>query len=187
MDPNRTLRHVVEALEAADIAYMVTGSIAGSYHGIPRSTQDIDLVVEGTEDQLARFLSGLARRDFYVSPEAMREAVRERGQFNVIDRATAWKVDLIVKKDRDFSRIEFERRQRDETMGIPLWIATAEDTILSKLEWAKHHESRRQLEDVVGILRTTGSELDEAYLRRWASRLDLEEEWQRARVMSEGD
>lgn len=181
MNPEQTLGDVVEALGAAGIDYMVTGSVAGSYHGVPRSTKDIDLVVEGTEAQLLSFARALSRKDFYVSDEAVREAVRSRGQFNVVDRRTAWKVDLILRKDREFSRTEFSRRKEEEASGTSLWIATAEDVILAKLEWAKRTDSERQLDDVGGILQTQGDSLDREYLEKWVAALGLDEQWKAVR------
>lgn len=181
MNPDRTLEDVIEALGAAGIDYMVTGSVAGSYHGVPRSTRDIDLVVDGTETAFLSFAEAISRKDFYVSEDAVREAVKSRGQFNVIDRRTAWKVDLIVRKDREFSRIEFARRKEEEFSGSPLWIATPEDVVLAKLEWAKLTDSERQLEDVAGILQTQGESLDIAYIERWVTTLCLKEQWQAVR------
>lgn len=185
MNPRKTLETVVDALSTAGVDYMVTGSIAASFHGLPRSTQDIDLVVEGGEDQLLHFARILSDEGFYVSPDAVREAVRERGQFNVIDRRTAWKVDLILRKDRAFSETEFSRRTRADALGISLWLATAEDVILSKLEWATLTGSERQIEDVVGILRAQGEELEDGYLRRWIHELGLDGPWERARERSD--
>lgn len=188
MSLEETLGTVVGALRAARIDYMLTGSIAGSYHGVPRSTQDIDVVVEGTEDALLDFARMLSNEGFYVSEEAVRGAVENRGQFNVIDRRNAWKVDLILRKDREFSRTEFARRTREEALGFSVWPATAEDMILAKLEWARRTGSERQIDDVVGILRSQGEEaLDREYLEKWAEELGVEEEWRRALERSGGE
>jgi len=110
-----------------------------------------------------------------------REALRARRQFNVIDAASAFKVDLIVRKNRPFSFEEFARRQPAELAGIPVALATAEDTILSKLEWAKQGGgSERQLGDVAGIIDVKGSELDREYIHRWAAALGVLDLWRRA-------
>lgn len=186
MNPEETLREVIAALESAGIGYMLTGSIAGSYHGIPRSTQDIDLVVDGSEAQLLAFARKTAAKGYYVSEEAIREAVEIRGQFNVIDPRSAWKVDLILRKDRDFSRTEFSRRTKEEALGLTLWVATAEDVILAKLEWARLTGSERQFSDIAGILKSQGDGLDQSYVDRWASVLGVEDEWQRVRRGVEG-
>jgi hypothetical protein len=88
--------------------------------------------------------------------------------FNVIETVSGWKVDLIVRKDRPFSEAEFARRRRLEVLGVDMMIASPEDVVLSKLEWARLGGSERQLDDVRGVLRLQGSALDVAYLRRWA-------------------
>jgi hypothetical protein len=101
--------------------------------------------------------------------------------FNVIEISTAWKLDLIIRKARPFSVEEMQRREAATILGVGVSIATPEDTIIAKLEWAKHGASDRQLEDVAGILRVRGSDLDVAYIERWVAELELTEQWQRAR------
>jgi len=88
------------------------------------------------EAPLERIVRGLDAAQYYVSPEAVEEAWRRRGQFNVVDLASGWKTDLILCKDRPFSRSEFERRERGIVFGTEVFVAAAEDTILAKLEWA---------------------------------------------------
>jgi hypothetical protein len=160
------LRRMVSALEQAGVPYMLTGSIASSYHGEGRASQDIDLVIAPDEAQLRAFLRSLPSPSYYVSADAALDALRRRTQFNVIDMASGWKVDLIVRRDRRFSRIEFDRRLTVDALGIRLTIATAEDVVLSKLEWAKLGASERQLEDVAGILRDPQTTLDREYIQQ---------------------
>jgi len=80
--------------------------------------------------------------------------------FNVIDLRTGWKIDLIIRKSRAFSREEFGRRQRLSLQGISFSVASAEDVILSKLEWSKLSQSQRQIEDAAGILKIQRSSLN---------------------------
>ena len=105
--------------------------------------------------------------------------------FNVIDFQTGIKVDLIFAKQRPFSRQEFQRREQTQIMGVECPVVTAEDSILSKLEWAKLTESERQLSDADGVCRVNSSSLDIAYLRKWASELQVEDLLQR--VLSDTD
>ena len=179
MTPEAVLRQVIGALERAGIEYMLTGSFASSYHGVPRATQDIDLVIDGNEDQILGFARELSAAGFYVSEVAATEAVSLRGPFNVIDQSTGWKVDLILRRDRPFSRNEFSRRTLEEAFGFPLFVATAEDTLLAKLEWSGLVDSEQQLRDAVGIVRSQGERLDRAYIRRWARELGLMDQWER--------
>jgi len=168
-------------LQHAGIASMVVGSFASSYHGEPRMTRDLDVVIDPTSDSLGRLLDRLQAAGFYADRVAARQAVAERTQFNVIDPASGWKVDLIIRKERAFSRGEFERRQAAALPMGQVAIATAEDTILAKLEWGRSGESERQLRDVAGIVAVSGPQLDLVYLDRWADQLGVRESWERVR------
>jgi hypothetical protein len=173
-------RRVIGALEQAEIPYMLTGSFASSYHGAPRATQDIDIVIATTPQQLRRLIALFPREDYYVDEGAALEAHRTQAQFNIIDLATGWKVDLIIQKSRPFSREEFDRRSVGDLGGIQLAIATAEDVLISKLEWAKLGGSQRQIEDAASILRIRWGRLDRQYLANWIGQLHLDEQWQQA-------
>lgn len=172
---------MVARLEAAGVPYMLTGSFASSYHGRPRATQDIDFVIAPSRDQLHGLLQSLPPEQYYAEEAAALDALQHESQFNVIDLATGWKVDFIIRKSRRFSLVEFDRRTRVELAGLTLFVATVEDVILAKLEWAKLGGSVRQIEDVAELLTVRGSALDRGYLDRWIAALDLPEQWVAAR------
>ena len=138
-------------------------------------------MIDCDRDTLDRLVRQLDSGRFYVSAAAMDEAWRRRGQFNVVLLETGWKVDLILRRNRAFSREEFARRQAAEIAGVRVWVATAEDTIIAKLEWAQAGESERQLRDVVGILEMRRGELDLEYVERWIRELNLTAAWELAR------
>jgi hypothetical protein len=176
------LARIVASLDAAGIPHRVAGSFASTHHGAPRTTQDIDIVIDPSRDALDRFVASVDPASFYVSDSAADEAWRRRGAFNVIDLASGWKIDLILVKQRAFSREEFARRQPARIAGVDVFVATAEDTILAKLEWAREGESERQLRDVAGVLEVCGDALDRAYVERWAGVLGLADLWQRVQA-----
>jgi hypothetical protein len=173
------LRRLVAALDAAGIPHMVAGSFASTYHGVPRSTQDIDVVIDPSPASLDGFVASLSPDDYYVDADAARDALRHRSMFNVIDMETGWKVDLVVRKARPFSEEEFRRRQPAELFGVRVFLATVEDSIVAKLEWARMGDSERQLRDVAGMIAVRGDSLDRAYVERWVSSLGLTELWKR--------
>src|SRR5579864_987191 len=177
MSAPEVLRRITQALENAGIAYMLTGSFASAHYGVPRSTQDIDLVIEATAAQLRTFVQSLSADEYYADLDAALEAQRKESLFNVIDLVTGWKIDLIIRKSRSFSREEFGRRRVVDLQGLGLFVATAEDVILAKLEWAKLGNSDRQIEDVAAILRLQSETLDRRYLERWIAELGLNEQW----------
>lgn len=174
------LAALVRHLDELAIPYMVTGSVASSHHGRPRTTHDIDVVIDPTPATLRSLAAALARSGFYVDPDRARDALNRRRQFNVIEDETAVKIDLIIRKDRLFSVEELRRRspaQLGESLRATL--ATPEDTILSKLEWArKSGGSEKQLADVAGVVEIQGPRLDVGYIERWARELGLLDLWQ---------
>lgn len=170
-------RRVVAVLDAVGIPYMLTGSFASSYHGFLRATQDMDFVIAPTRAQIGQLLNRLPAKEYYVDEAAALDALARESQFNVIDLATGWKIDFICRRSRSFSRTEFERRTQADLDGFPLFIATAEDVLLAKLEWAKLGGSQRQIEDAAGLIRVRHEDLDKAYLLHWVAALDLETEW----------
>jgi hypothetical protein len=181
MSVTEVFQRITAALNRAGIAYMLSGSFASAYYGAPRSTQDIDLVIAATPAQLRAFIENLPGNEYYANLDAALEAHQRQSLFNVIDLATGWKIDLIFRKSRVFSQEEFQRRQLVDVSGIPLFVASSEDVIVSKLEWAKLAQSRRHIEDVAGILRVRWESLDRSYLEKWIISLALEIEWSDAR------
>ena len=128
------------------------------------------------------WLKQFPQDQYYVSADAALQAYGTEGLFNVVDFASGWKVDFIIRKPRAFSVREFERRQQSEWLGTTLYVASAEDIVISKLEWAKASESERQIADVVGILRTRSGQLDLEYIEHWVAALDLHGHWLKARA-----
>ena len=167
------LQRLVDALSNAGIPYMLSGSIGSSFHGQPRATNDVDIVIATTESQLHSFLQSLGK-DYYVSLDAVLEALRRESAFNVIDMQTGWKADFIIRRRRPFSTEEFQRRQKVSIMGLDTWIVSPEDMILIKLEWAKNSKSDRQFEDALGVAMVQFDRLDGDYLHKWAKELQVE-------------
>ena len=181
MSASEILRTVVTQLDAAGIPFMLTGSVAAAAYGAGRATMDVDLVIDATSAQLRRLVAALSGPDVYVSGDAALQALADQSMFNVIDSATGWKADLIIRKARPFSVTEFGRRTPLEFDGMQLWVATVEDVIVAKLEWAKTGGSARQLEDVSALVRVAGDALDLGYIERWVAALGLVPQWQAAR------
>ena len=176
-------RRIIAALDQAGIPHMLTGSFASAYHGSPRATQDIDLVIEADADRIRTLVESLPVDAYYVDRDAALAALESEAQFNVIDLASGWKIDLMIRKARPFSREEFTRRRPANLQGVSIDVVTAEDLIVAKLEWARSGGSRRQLEDVASILRIRGSELDIGRVERWVQAFGLDSEWMEARGM----
>ncbi len=164
------LQDLCARFDAASIGYMLTGSLALSYYARPRMTRDIDMVIE-LEAAQADHLIDLLGKDYHADAVAIASAMQDGRPWNIVHLPSMVKVDLIPRKDTEYRRTEFARRQRVELAGVDLWIVGIEDLILSKLEWSRASRSEQQRNDVRLLLKVP---LDRAYLQQWASSLKLE-------------
>jgi hypothetical protein len=163
---------------------MLTGSVASSAHGTPRSTRDLDIVIAPTRAQLLALIQQFPRSLYYVDEEQALQALANRSQFNVIDFATGWKVDFIIAEDSEYGRMAITRRRPIDFTGNSVHVASAEDVLIAKLRWAKLGGSDRQLQDAAGIVSTQSTNLDVAYIERWVRELRLEKQWEALRETS---
>lgn len=174
-------RQVIEMLDEAGVPYMLTGSLASAYYAIPRATQDLDVVIATDEARVEEIVQRLSRLGWYVDRDAAKEAYRTRGQFNAIDPSSGWKVDFIVRKDRPYSRIEFDRRVQVSLLDLEVSITSLEDILIAKLEWSRLGDSVLQRHDVLQLLERAWERLDRDYVEKWVAELGLSSEWENAR------
>ncbi len=165
------LRDLVTRLERAGIPYMITGSLAMNHYARPRMTRDIDVVVELDSGDASR-IEEIFGDDYYLSPDSVKRAIKDRGMFNIIHFEHALKADLIVRKDAAYRRLEFERRKRVQLDDLSLWIVSAEDLLLSKLVWHSDSRSEMQLRDIRNLVDCV-ADLDWGYIGKWAAELGV--------------
>jgi hypothetical protein len=154
---------------------MLTGSLASSYYGEPRSTRDVDIVIDPDAAGLERLIDALIDGAYYVDRAVASQALDERTQFNAIG-SDALKVDFIIRKDRPYSVEEFGRRRRADLLGTAGFLASAEDVVLAKLEWAAASGSERQVLDAAAIVAIDHT-LDRSYIAHWAEALGVSSAW----------
>lgn len=174
---------VVEVLEALGIPYHMGGSVASSFTGIARATQDADLVADLRPEHAAPLAEAL-QGTYYADLERIVHAIQTRSSFNVIHLGTAYKVDVFVSKGTPFARENMARRVPLEIPGLgrSLYISSPEDIVLHKLLWYTDGGgvSDRQWYDLQGVLRMRGRTLDLTYLWTWAERMEVTELLRRA-------
>jgi hypothetical protein len=176
-DNLRVLLEVLAAFDSLGIDYAIGGSLASGIHGITRYTSDADVSVEPFEGQESRLVARFGP-DYYVSVEAIRQALRDRATFNIINTAVGFKVDVFIRKDRPYDQSLMDRRifaAMADAPDHPVAVVSAEDSILLKLEWYRlgGEISDRQWSDILGVMRVQGDRLDQGYLDQWARELGV--------------
>ena len=180
MEQYELLKIIVNCFDSLKVPYFVTGAVASIAYGEPRLTNDIDVVADISE----RHISGLKKRfsepDFYISEEAVRDAICRRDQFNIIHAASGLKVDVIMPKRTPFDKSRFKRIKRiqisEETEAN---FSSPEDVIIifKKMDFYRKGGSEKHLRDIIGILKISGDTLDITYIIEWANRLGLDDIW----------
>jgi hypothetical protein len=176
-EPVQVTLLVIEALEELGIPYLIGGSLASAVHGVIRATMDTDIIADLRPEHAEALASRLGSA-FYADVESIRSAIENKISFNIIHLETMFKVDIFVLKGRAFEQSEMSRRFSQVISTDPehsAYVASAEDTILAKLEWFRMggEMSERQWRDVLGILKVQVSNLDKAYLDKWAKSLGI--------------
>ncbi len=177
MGPLEVLKDVTAKLSSRNIEYFLVGSLAAMQYGRPRFTNDIDLVVEIRPSQLRDFAELFKIDEYYCPPpEILRDEVVRMGSFNLIHQSTGMKVDVVVLKNTEFYLSEFSRRKKITlAAGVDVFIASAEDVIIKKLDFYREGGSEKHLTDIREIVAATP--LDQRYLDKWIDHFGLREQW----------
>ena len=185
-EPLLVVARLARTFEDLAIRYVVGGSLASSLYGIPRATQDVDLVAEIELPHVEALTNSLAG-EFYVDAGMIRDAIQRRASFNVVHLATMFKADIFIPRGDPWSHQELSRargEQFDTPDGtVTIRFASAEDTLLHKLIWYRlgNEVSDRQWGDVLGVLKVQSGSLDRDYLELWARSLNVSDLLGRAR------
>jgi len=164
---------IASRLDSAGIAYMMTGSMAMAIYSIPRMTRDIDLVVELEPVDVDKIVN-LFSEDCYIDRDTVRQAVDKHSMFNIIHNEWVVKADFIIRKNEEYRREEFSRKQKIVIEDTTIFVVSAEDLILSKLVWGKKSQSDLHLGDVRQMISTI-LELDWEYMKKWAIVLGIDQ------------
>lgn len=158
---------------------MVTGSVVSSLQGEPRSTHDIDVIVLLKTQSIDVLVSQFSTDTFYINPNSVADAVDRGTMFNLIDMFSGNKVDFWLLTNTDYDQTRFSRRWKINALGInEFYVTSPEDTILSKLRWAKlSGGSEKQLTDAIRVFEMQFDRLDIPYILEWIDKMALQNEW----------
>jgi hypothetical protein len=168
---------VTLVLERLGIPYLIGGSLASTLYGMVRTTQDSDIVADMRPEHIQPFVASL-QDEFYMDEEMITGAIRSNSSFNILHRESMFKVDVFIPRPSPFHRSQLARARKQTLSTDPevsARFSSAEDTILSKLEWYRlgGAVSERQWRDVLGVLKIQAEALDLDYLRGWAKELKV--------------
>ena len=162
------------------VDYMVTGSIVSSLQGEPRTTHDIDIVIQITSSSISAFTKAFQPPRFYLSEVSIREAIQDKSMFNLLDTNEGDKIDFWILTDDPFDVIRFERKYEEDVFGFKMKISRPEDTILAKLRWAMlSGGSEKQFTDALRVYEVQYGILDLSYLEIWSLKLQVRDLWER--------
>lgn len=164
------LEKMVYILDTLKIPYMLSGSVAMNFYADPRTTQDIDIVVEMQDYDVPSFVKMLDDK-FYYFQEGIYTEIRRKGMFNIIDFESGFKVDFIIRQKNLYEQIKFQNSRKVKYSTIDLQIISPEDLIISKLQWIQVLESEKQKNDIVNLL--DNEQLDLEYIKYWCNALNL--------------
>ena len=177
-EPLVVVARIASAFDSLSIPYIVGGSLASSVYGIPRATQDVDLVAEIRTEHIEPLVAALAD-EFYIDADMIADAINRRASFNVVHLGTMFKADVFIAGRDSWTREELKRGRIEQfeiaKRSVAIRFASPEDTLLHKLVWYKlgNEISERQWRDVIGILKIQGPSLDDRYLDTWADAIDV--------------
>ena len=179
MEQSELLGYLVRCLEKLNIPYFITGAVASIAYGEPRLTNDIDVVAEINNGHIARLEVCFPEEEFYLDPDAIREAIKRRRQFNIIHPASGLKIDVMIFKGDAFDKSRFARIKRMRPLeDTEANFSSPEDVIIKKMEYYKEGASEKHIRDIMGIIKISGEMVDFQYILLWAKRLHCEEIWQ---------
>jgi hypothetical protein len=173
----------VSRLNKLSVPYMITGAVASIIYGEPRLTNDIDLVIDMSDEDVEAFAEAFPIADFYCPPpEVIRLEIgrSQQGHFNLIHHETGFKADIYASGRDELHQWGLKNRKSVDVEGEKFWLAPIEYVILRKLEYYREGESEKHLRDIAGILAISSDEIDFKILDAQINKRALEKEWKTA-------
>jgi hypothetical protein len=174
----RILRLVSETCDRLGLPYYVTGSVASMFYSVPRTTTDVDVVVDLPPWKAKAFCAAFPDSEFYVDDETARAAADAGEQFNIVHSSRGVKADIMCFRETPYDECRLARRRLVEIVpGLSVYVAAPEDVILKKLDFYRLGGSEKHLVDIVAMFQMSGARIDLAYIESWAARIGVAAEW----------
>jgi hypothetical protein len=165
--PDEAVVTVIDALERSHVPYMIVGSLASNFHGIPRSTQDADFVVE-IEPHTLRTLGDSLPPGLRLQTQGSFDTVTGTLRYIIELDGSPFVCELFVLSDDPHDCERFKRRLQARVLDRSASLASAEDMIITKLRWALEARRSKDVDDVRNIIAVRDRDLDWDHITRWS-------------------
>lgn len=168
MTTEDVVRMVIEALNKNDVAYMVVGSQATNFYCTPRSTQDADIIVDASS--LVSVAKAIVKhaKELTLDPQLGFETVTGTKKVLLICDRHEFQIELFEIGQDPHNQFRFERRVAAELYEEPAWIATAEDSVITKIRWSLTPGREKDITDARNVIAVQNATLDWPYIEKWA-------------------
>jgi hypothetical protein len=176
---------VVDGLETLRIPYMVVGSFASNFYGVPRATGDADIVVQLEAGEFSALLKRLGML-FRLNPKMTFETVRATRRYVLTSADESFAIDLFLLTDDTHDQQRFARRRRVRVLNHDTFIPTVEDANITRLRWFLTGNRAKDLQDARGMAAVQGDRIDWEYVTSWCARHGTRELLESVRILPPG-
>ena len=171
-DMTEVISLITEFLNNEDIDYVIVGGLAAIFYGIPRTSMDLDIIIQIPENKIERFVKFLEKKEFFVDKWDLEESFKEKSHCTIQDKNSLLRLD-VKGAYTDLDKKTLDRRVSFEYNGKKIYLASAEDTIANKLLFGREQD----IKDVEGIYARQYGKLDAEFLEKRCKELKVWKEF----------
>lgn len=174
------VRRLIDALDQADISYMLVGSLSTSFYGVSRATQDADIVVSCRNDRVTELLRILGD-EFERDPQLAFETVTATKKTLLRVKKTGFQIEVFFLSEDEHDQQRFSRRRLVTAFERQAYLPTPEDVLVTKLRWLHIAGRSKDENDIRTVLAVQRDNIDWPYIESWADRHGTREILERLR------
>lgn len=126
------LTRLIQALKKAELKYVIVGGLAAIIRGRPRTTMDIDLIIEENLVKAKIFLNHLKKNNFDVMDDQILMELNEKTNATIFDKNSVIRLDLKIAYKKDEQEV-LAQAQHIIFKGVELEIASIEQILYGKI------------------------------------------------------
>jgi hypothetical protein len=158
---------MIGVLESLQIPYMISGSLATNLYGVPRASEDADIVLQIEGSGRLRDIAAQLPAELYLSPQATFETVTASQKYECRLRGSTFRIELFLLTADPYDQNRFARRYYIQTSYGAIWVPTVEDVVVNKLWWAHVARRAKDTEDVRNVVGVQQHNINWTYVNHW--------------------